>query len=108
VQYGEIDAGGTLTGGQRNLLDFIDSSVTKDGRVVVAVADGCLSDCEAIGATGNQAGAEALSTHAWATVAYQNVGRGLFAAYDVAVAPASPTLTATGGAAPRLSWTVPD
>lgn len=108
VQYGEIDAGGTLTGGQRNLLDFIDSSVTKDGRVLVAYADGCLSDCEAQGAAGNQAGAETLSTHKWASVAYQKVGKGLFAAYDVAVAPAAPTLSATSAAAPSLSWTVPD
>lgn len=87
VQYGEIDSGGTTTTGQRNLLDFMDSSLTKDGRVVVAFADGCLSDCEAAGASGKstaQADAEALSTHAWATVAYQSSGRGLFSAYDVA------------------------
>jgi hypothetical protein len=117
VQYGEIDAGGTTTNGQRNLLDFMDSSVTKDGRVVVAFADGCLSgakavppveDCEEKGAKGDQAGAEALSTHAWASVAYQSVGKGLFSAYDVVVAPSAPTLSATGGASPALSWTVPD
>jgi fibronectin type 3 domain-containing protein len=108
LQYGEIDAGGTTTAGQRNLLDFIDSSVTKDGRVVVALADGCLADCEAKGAQGDQAGAEELSTHAWTTVAYQSTGKGLFAAYDVAVAPGSPTLSATGGSTPSLSWTVPD
>lgn len=108
VQYGEIDAGGTLTGGQRNLLDFMDSSVTKDGRVVVAFADGCLADCEEQGASNNQAGAEALSTHAWASVAYQSVGKGLFQANDIVLAPSAPTLTATGGAAPSLSWTVSD
>ena len=105
VQYGEIDAGGTTTSGQRNLLDFIDSSVTKDGRVVVAFADGCLADCEA---AGSQSAAEALSTHAWATVAWQNAGRGLFSAYDVVVAPTAPTLSATSGtSAVNLSWTAP-
>ena len=94
VQYGEIDAGGTTTQGQRNLLDFMDSSLTKDGRVVVAFADGCLSDCES---AGSQAASEALSTHATASVAYQRVGKGLFAAYDdVPVAP-SPTGTVCPG-----------
>jgi hypothetical protein len=111
VQYGEIDAGGTTTGGQRNLLDFMDSSLTKDGRVVVAFADGCLSDCEAAGAAGGasaQASAEALSTHAWATVAYQNAGKGLFGGYDVIVAPGAPTLTATStSSSVNLAWTAP-
>jgi hypothetical protein len=107
VQYGEIDSGGTTTAGQRNLLDFMDSSLTKDGRVVVAFADGCLSDCEAAGAT-SQSSAEALSTHAWATVAYQNAGRGLFSQYDVVLPAGAPTLTATGSSSGvNLGWTVP-
>jgi hypothetical protein len=105
VQYGEIDAGGTTTGGQRNLLDFMDSALTKDGRVVVAFADGCLADCEA---ANGQAAAEALSTHAWASVAYQNAGRGLFSAYDVVVAPTAPTLTATTSTSSvNLAWSPP-
>lgn len=105
LQYGEIDAGGTTTSGQRNLLDFMDSSVTKDGRVVVALADGCLADCEAAGAT-SQTAAEATSTHAWATVAYQTAGRGLFAANDVVLAP--PVLTASAGKGQvKLTWTAP-
>ena len=108
LQYGEIDAGGTTTTGQRNLLDFIDSSVTKDGRVLVALADGCLADCEAAGASGSQSSAEALSTHAYATVAYQTVGRGLFAANDVVLAPSAPALTATGtSSGVDLAWTAP-
>jgi len=83
VQYGFINGGGVGTTNQRNLLDFIESAVTKDGRVVVSFATGCLSDCVAKGAAGDQAGAEALSgTHAWATLAYQTAGKGLFAAYD--------------------------
>jgi hypothetical protein len=107
VQYGEIDAGGTTTAGQRNLLDFMDSAMTKDGRVVVAFADGCLSDCEAKGAAGDQAGAEALSTHAWASVAWQSAGQGLLAAYD-ATPPAAPTLAGSRTAgATSLSWNAP-
>jgi fibronectin type 3 domain-containing protein len=111
VQYGEIDAGGTTTSGQRNLLDFMDSTVTKDGRVLVAYADGCLADCEAAGLTGKttaQADAEKLSTHAYATVAYQSAGKGLFAANDVVLAPTAPTLS--GSVVPganALAWTAP-
>ena len=33
------------TDGNRNLLDFIDSTITPDGRFIVAYADGCLADC---------------------------------------------------------------
>lgn len=88
MQYGEVDNGGTLTSGQRNLLDFIDSSVTKDGRVVVAYVTGCLSDCVQTAAAGHFDTAIAASTHAWASVAFQTSGRGLFAAYDVKCASA--------------------
>jgi len=75
VQIGEIDAGGTTTSGQRNLLDFMDASLTKDGRVVVAYADGCINSC-------NAGSASSQSQDAWATVAYQTGGEGLFAAAD--------------------------
>lgn len=33
------------TDGNRNLLDFIDSTITPDGRFVVAYADGCIATC---------------------------------------------------------------
>jgi hypothetical protein len=79
VQYGYISNGGSNSTGGRNLLDFIESAATKDGRVVVSFVDGCLAACEA--AT-SQSAAEALSTHAWASVALQTGGNGLFAAYD--------------------------
>ena len=112
VQRGEIDSHGTLTTGQRNLLDFMDASLTKDGRVVIAYADGCIkkdpttmADCTAANAT------KADSTADYATVAYQTTGQGLFSAYDVTpiTAPAAPTLTANAGAsAVNLSWTTPD
>jgi hypothetical protein len=94
VQIGEIDAGGTTTGGQRNLLDFMDASVTKDGRVVVAYADGCLNTCNSV----------AQSQDEWATVAYQSAGEGLFAAGDNAQAAATSvnTTTTTTGLVGRL------
>ncbi|MDQ1706100.1 MAG: hypothetical protein QOF18_2466 [Frankiaceae bacterium] len=109
VQRGEIDSGGTTTGGQRNLLDFMDASVTKDGRVVVAYADGCLNACN------SSAGTEAQSqTDAYATIAYQSAGQGLFAGYDTAppvTAPSSPALTATpdtSNGTVGLSWSAPN
>jgi hypothetical protein len=87
VQIGEIDAGGTTTGGQRNLLDFMDASLTKDGRVVVGYADGCLAGCDTVGE----------SQDAYATIAYQSAGQGLFAAYDTAAATTTTTTTTTKG-----------
>jgi hypothetical protein len=72
VQIGEIDAGGTSTPGQRNLHDFMDASVTKDGRVVVAYADGCLAGCTTVAASQSQ----------HATIAYQSEGRGLCTATE--------------------------
>jgi len=86
VQIGEIDAGGTTTGGQRNLLDFMDASLTKDGRVVVGYADGCINSCNSV----------AQSQDAWATVAYQSAGQGLFSASDAGAAAAETTTPTVG------------
>ena len=99
VQRGCIwDGGGSNA--CRNLLDFMDASVTKDGRVVVGYADGCLG-CTTI----------AQSTNAYATIARQSTGKGLFAAYDggAATAPGAPTLnTATAGNGQvSLAWSAP-
>lgn len=99
VQKGCIwDQGGSNA--CRNLLDFMDATVTKDGRVLVGFADGCIATC----ATGSGA-----STASYATIARQSTGKGLFAAYDGgATAPAAPTLSATSGnARVDLSWTTP-
>ena len=78
VQRGPISDGGVASTSGRNLLDFMDAGVTSDGRVVVGFADGCLASK---GCTDPAAG-PATSTEAWATVAYQATGRGLFAAGD--------------------------
>jgi len=46
VQRGSIcTAGTTCMGGTRNLLDFNDITVDKDGRVLVGYADGCTGAC---------------------------------------------------------------
>jgi hypothetical protein len=76
VQRGWMCADGTTCGSGRNLLDFMDANVTNDGRVVVGYADGCINACA--GSNGTQA----QSQDAYATVAYQSSGKGLFAAYD--------------------------
>lgn len=78
VQRGPIADGGVGSTSHRNLLDFMDAGLTREGRVVVAFADGCIAET---GCT--DAGAKAdTSTEDWATVAYQSVGRGLIAQYD--------------------------
>jgi hypothetical protein len=99
VQRGCIwDDGGTNV--CRNILDFMDASVTKDGRVVVGYADGCVNACA------GTSGTEAQSTTQIATIARQSTGQGLFAAYDGT--PGAPTLSATpGNGQVALSWTTP-
>jgi hypothetical protein len=46
VQRGRICMGGTgCSGGDRNLLDFMDITVDRHGRVLVGWADGCVKTC---------------------------------------------------------------
>ena len=46
VQRGTICTGGLgCTGGDRNLLDFIDATIDITGRILVAYADGCVGAC---------------------------------------------------------------
>ena len=92
VQRGCIwDGGGSNA--CRNMLDFMDANLSKDGRVVVGYADGC------IGACAGASGTEAQSTSAYATIARQSVGKGLLAAFDTAPSP-TPSATATATATP--------
>jgi hypothetical protein len=78
VQRGAIADGGAAAVNARNLLDFMAAGVSREGRVVVGFADGCIASTHCLddGAT------SATSTSAYATVAYQSYGRGLFAQYD--------------------------
>jgi hypothetical protein len=73
VQRGSICTNGTTCGDDRNLLDFIDVTVDKEGRVLVAYADGCTGDC---------VGGNGPSRSAYATIARQSSGKRLFAQYD--------------------------
>jgi hypothetical protein len=82
VQRGCIDLQGTSNKtatdpnicSQRNLLDFNDITVDKQGRPLVAYADGCTAACVSDPAT--------HSTGKTGSVLRQSTGRGLYAAYD--------------------------
>jgi len=73
VQRGSICLGGTTCGNDRNLLDFIDATVDKQGRVLVGYADGCVGACVNAGPN---------SFTAFGSIARQATGKGLFAAFD--------------------------
>jgi len=79
VQIGSICTAGTTCGNDRNLLDFIGSTIDKQGRVEVAYADGCTGSCPTTGVN---------NFDAYATIARQYAGATLFSAYD-----AQPNLT---------------
>jgi len=74
VQRGSICTGGTTCGKDRNLLDFMDATVDREGRVLVGYADGCTGACAAPGGTQN--------FDAYATIARQQSGLTLYAAND--------------------------
>lgn len=74
VQRGRICTGGTgCTGGDRNLLDFIDIQVDREGRVLVGWADGCVLTCV-------DSNLVSTNTHSQlGSIARQSSGPGLFA-----------------------------
>lgn len=105
VQRGTICGGGTLGcgNGTRNLLDFMDATVDKSGRVLVGYADGCTGPCAA---------APPGNFTSLATIARQVNGKRLFAADDVLAAPSAPLLYGKASNGPPaqnlLSWQAPD
>lgn len=102
VQRGSICTSGTTCGADRNLLDFNDITVDREGRVLFGFADGCLN-CTA----------PANSRSAKATIARQSGGRRLFAAFDpveptVPKAPKVNSATQDGLGVVTVSWQTPD
>lgn len=81
VQRGSICTGGTTCGSDRNLLDFIDATVDRTGHVEAAFADGCIKTCVTDPSQTSGAG-PADAQAAYATIARQSSGLGLFSAYD--------------------------
>jgi hypothetical protein len=75
VQVGKICMSGTTcVGATRNLLDFNDLVIDKQGRVIAAIADGCPA-----------ARCSSSSREEKATIVRQQTGRGLLRAYDSVV-----------------------
>jgi hypothetical protein len=105
VQKGTICGGGFggCNNGTRNLLDFMDATVDKEGRVLVGYADGCVDACSAGGPN---------SFTALATIARQVNGKRLLAKFDVTGPPAAPNLSGKSLVGPPasnfLEWAAPD
>jgi hypothetical protein len=101
VQRGPIwlKGGGEIS---RNLLDFMDATIDREGRVLVGFADGCTGDC--VGAPDSARG----NTYEDLTaIIRQTGGRRMFPEFDPAepTAPGAPTITVTrNGSLARLTW----
>ncbi|HEX8501840.1 MAG TPA: PKD domain-containing protein [Pyrinomonadaceae bacterium] len=116
VQRGSICNSGTAcsnTPNDRNLLDFNDMTVDAEGRVLVAYADGCVTDACRKGLDLDGDGFKDNDYSAAARIARQVTGPRLFAAFDPPASsapPGAPNVTATrnGGGVVRLSWPAPD
>ncbi len=114
VQRGVVCTNGTsCPGGTRNLLDFNDLTVDKQGRVLAAYADGCTTGDCIRGVDRNAAGrVDTLDNDGTdkATIIRQTGGKRLFAAFDpVGVTPEPPLLVATkDGDAVNLAWSIPE
>lgn len=100
IQRGPICGGGTC----RNLLDFMDIQIDKQGRVLIAGEDGCIGSCELGGAN---------SFTAKAFISRQSGGKRMFAVNDPqTVEPAlagAPLLSGSfDGSQVALKWAAPD
>ena len=124
VQIGSICTGGTTCGADRNLLDFNDLQIDKEGRVVAAYADGCVfPGCTAATATAHGAPYNE-SRSALSSIIRQSGGPRLFAAFDSqanctenpltcpAMVPAAPRVSSVTQSSPgttvHLDWSEPD
>jgi hypothetical protein len=120
VQLGPICGQGTLCAdGSRELLDFNDLTVDKQGRVIAAFADGCVTAQCVQGQDRSGAGGQPdglvngydNDKEDKATIIRQSGGKTLFAEYDSLVTnkPAAPFLVAgQDGNTVNLNWSEPD
>src|SRR5688572_12312521 len=115
VQRGVIcTSGTTCPDGTRNLLDFNDLTVDKEGRVLAAYADGCVTGECIRGVDRNNDGRldsnDSDGTDK-ATIIRQTGGKRLFSAFDppANATPAPPQLVATrDGDSVNVAWSIPD
>lgn len=115
VQRGVVCTNGTsCPGGTRNLLDFNDITVDKQGRVLAAYSDGCVTAECIRGVDRNGDGKmDSLDNDGTdkATIIRQTGGKRLYAAFDppTNTTPAAPLLVATrDGDAVDMAWSIPD
>jgi hypothetical protein len=115
VQRGVVCTNGTTCpDGTRNLLDFNDVTVDKEGRVLAAVADGCVTaDCIRGVDRNNDGRLDSNDNDGTdkATIIRQTGGKRLFSAFDppANARPEPPLLVATrDGDAVNLAWSIPD
>src|SRR5882724_1557090 len=100
IQRGGICNGGTC----RNLLDFFDATIDKEGRIIVGYEDGCIS-AACINGGANDFTAKGV-------IARQSGGMHMFGAFDP-IEPAVPgapkaTGTANSDGTATLNWSAPD
>ncbi|MGI9168526.1 MAG: hypothetical protein ACR2G5_19430 [Pyrinomonadaceae bacterium] len=115
VQRGVVcTSGTTCPDGTRNLLDFNDLTVDKEGRALAGFADGCVTaDCMRGVDKNNDGRLDSNDNDGTdkATIIRQSGGKRLFAAYDLPAParPEPPQLVASrDGDAVSLAWSVPD
>ena len=118
VQRGVVCTNGTTCPtGTRNLLDFNDLTIDKQGRPLAVYADGCVTSGCIQGADKNNDGKiDSLDNDGTevGTIIRQSGGKTLFAAYDSAVSnlAAAPLLTVSADSATSagsyLNWSTPD
>jgi hypothetical protein len=115
VQRNSICNSGTTCGNvpdDRNLLDFNDMTVDKEGRALVAYSDGCVSNACLQGLDTDGDGFKQNDYTAIAKIARQSGGPRLFSQFDPTepAVPGAPNVTAIrdGSGVVQLSWPVPD
>lgn len=108
VQQGVIcTSGTTCPSGTRNLLDFMDITVDRSGRVLGGYADGCTSASCLSAVNGTKADNTKSQT---TTILRQTAGSRLFSAFDLTgpAAPASPLAdVAVERSLNKIQWSAP-
>ncbi|HYR22719.1 MAG TPA: choice-of-anchor Q domain-containing protein [Chthoniobacterales bacterium] len=112
IQRGGICGGSTC----RNLLDFFDATIDKQGRIVIGYDDGCITATCIIGDPSITEGGGKNDYTSKAVVARQSGGKRMFSAFDppVPALPGAPILTArlndvaASATSATLSWSAPD